>query len=568
MSDINTLQYGTMITGLGGGLAIFLYGMRKLTESLKTLAGERLKTALARLTTNRYTGLVAGSAITAVIQSSSVTTVLVVGFISAGLMNFTQSIGVIMGANIGTTITAQIIAFKVTKYALVLIATGFILELTAKSQRLRQSGMALMGLGLLFFGMELMSDAMAPLKTWLPFMEFMQTVETPVIGVLVGFLFTALVQSSSATTGVIIVLAAEGLLTLETGIALAFGANVGTCVTATLSTIGRPREAVRAAAVHVIFNVMGVLLWIFFIPQIAEVIRTVSPAAPELAGVARAAAETPRQIANAHTFFNVLNAVVFIWFARPIERLILRMIPRERIRVSAGVPRFLEPMYLSEPAIAIDRVKMEIERVGRRVLRMTGDSLDVVIEGNEARIDRLRARDEDVDKLHAAIIDYLGRISLEDMVDPLPRRVQISLTAVNYLENIGDVVETDLMEAAEHRRTHELVFTQGIKEAIHALHATACDVLEESIIAFVEGDENRALQARERKKDFNAQADFARLRAGRALAPDGSKRLEVYRVENDIIECYARIHALSRRIARLVVLQPQVESKPESAKAV
>lgn len=554
MSEVSTPDLGAMLTGLGGGLALFLYGMRKLSDALKTLTGERIKQILERMTTNRFTGLLAGAAVTAVIQSSSVTTVLVVGFISAGIMTFTQSIGVIMGANIGTTVTAQIVAFKVSEYSLVMIAGGFLLELTGKSTRTRQSGSALMGLGLLFFGMNLMSDTMAPLRTLSAFTELMHSAENPLFGILIGMLFTALVQSSSATTGVVIVLAGQGLVTLESGIAIAFGANVGTCVTAMLSTIGRPREAVRAATVHVIFNVLGVLLWVGFIPQFADVVRSISPASPALAGAARVAAEAPRQIANAHTLFNVLNALVFIWFAYPMQRLILRMIPTKRVRVTAGAPRYLDRMYLNQPALALDRARMEIERLGRRVSNMARDSLTVVTQGSAQDINRLRARDEDVDSLHRAIIDYLGKVTHEDMVDPLPRRLQTTLSVANYLENIGDVVETDLMSSAEHRRVSGIVLEHGLEEAIRTVQATACVVLDEALAAFVDGERDRAEQARDRKSDFNAQANAARLRAAQSLASDGAGRLEVYRVAVDTIECYARIQSLARRLARLVLL--------------
>ena len=279
--SVGTLEVGAILTGLGGGLALFLYGMRKMTESLKVAAGGGMKALLGKLTANRFTGALAGIIITAVIQSSSVTTVLVVGFISAGLMTLSQSVGVILGAAVGTTVTAQIIAFKVTKYALVLIALGFLTELLAKKERLKHLGIMAMGLGLIFFGMELMSQATYPLRSYQPFINLMQTMRNPFLGILVGTVFTAIVQSSSATTGVVIVLAGQGFISLNAGIALVFGANVGTCVTALLATIGKPREAARAAAVHILYKVLGVLLWLAFIPQLADVVRTLSPVSPE-----------------------------------------------------------------------------------------------------------------------------------------------------------------------------------------------------------------------------------------------------------------------------------------------
>ena len=223
------IDWPFMGMNLLGGLALFLFRMEQMADSLKAVAGERMKIVLAKLTTNRFMGAATGAFVTAVIQSSSVTTVLVVGFITAGLMSMAQSIGVIMGANIGTTITAQIVAFKVTKFALLMIAAGFGMLFFSKQEKIKQYGGMLMGLGLVFFGMSVMSDAMSPLRSYQPFLDLMARMENPLIGILVAAGFTALVQSSSATTGIVIVMATQGFITLEAGIALAFGANIGTC---------------------------------------------------------------------------------------------------------------------------------------------------------------------------------------------------------------------------------------------------------------------------------------------------------------------------------------------------
>ena len=271
------LPWFSMSLKLIGGLALFLYGMEKMAEALKSVAGNGLKSILARLTNSRIVGLLTGAFVTAVIQSSSVTTVMLVGFVSAGLMSLSQAIGVILGADIGTTITAQIVAFKVTKYALLLVAAGFALLFTSKSDTTKQYGNLIMGLGLIFFGMGVMSDGMYPLRTYQPFIELMQNVSNPLIGILVAALFTGLVQSSSAAMGVVIALALQGLISLEGGIALALGANIGTCITAGLAAIGKPREAVRVALAHVTFKIVGVLLIIPFIPYFAEFVRYISP---------------------------------------------------------------------------------------------------------------------------------------------------------------------------------------------------------------------------------------------------------------------------------------------------
>ncbi len=304
-STHNELEWSEMFMGLFGGLALFLFGMEQMSDALKSALGDQMKALLAKLTSNRFTGALTGAFVTAVIQSSSVTTVLVVGFVSAGMMTMAQSIGVIMGANVGTTITAQIVAFKVEEAALWMVAIGFLMSFTAKRERVKHYGSMLMGLGLIFYGMSLMGDAMHPLRSYEPFLQLMSRMDNPLMAILVGALFTALVQSSSATTAIVITMAGQGLISLEAGILLAFGANIGTCITAQLAALGKPREALRAAVVHLVFNVGGVLIWLPFVSMLASWVVGVSPVHPELEGTARLAAEVPRQIANAHTLFNL-----------------------------------------------------------------------------------------------------------------------------------------------------------------------------------------------------------------------------------------------------------------------
>jgi phosphate:Na+ symporter len=310
----------TLGMGLVGGLALFLFGLDQVSSGLKQAAGDTLKTLLTRLTTNRFLGALTGAAVTGALNSSSVTTVLVVSFVTAGLMSLTQSVAVIMGANVGSTATAQLLAFNVSAYSLLPVAAGFFMMFAGKRNKVRDWGMMLMGLGLVFYGMGLMSEAMKPLRSYQPFVQALATMEKPVYGILAGAVFTGLVQSSAATVGLAIAMASEGLLTLPGGIALALGANIGTCATALLAALGKPVEAVRAATVHVLFNVLGVALWLPFIGLLSRLAVAVSPAGAGLEGVERLAAEVPRQIANANTLFNVVNTVAFIgftgWFAR------------------------------------------------------------------------------------------------------------------------------------------------------------------------------------------------------------------------------------------------------------
>ena len=322
--SIDLLQ---LAMGLFGGLALFLAGLDLLSEGLKKAAGDTLRTLLSKMTTNRFLGAITGAFVTAVLNSSSVTTVLVVSFITAGVMSLAQSVGVIMGANIGSTMTAQLLAFNIAAYALLPIAVGFFMTFVAKRENVKHIGMMLMGLGLVFYGMGIMSQAMTPLRTYEPFMVFLKSMERPLLGILAGALFTGLVQSSAATVGIAIAMATEGLLSLEAGIALALGANIGTCVTALLAAMGKPVEAVRAAIVHVLFNIVGVLVWLPFIAVLAELATAISPVKESLEGVTKLASDIPRQIANANTIFNVLNTIIFISFTGIFARLAEKIYP-------------------------------------------------------------------------------------------------------------------------------------------------------------------------------------------------------------------------------------------------
>jgi len=547
---VGSLHVGGIIMGLLGGLALFLFGMDQLAGALKRVAGEGMKNLLARLTTNRFTGAIAGALVTAVIQSSSVTTVLVVGFISAGLMSLTQSVGVIMGANVGTTITAQIIAFKVTKYALGMVAIGFAAQFSFKNETVRQYGSMIMGLGLVFFGMHVMSDATSPLRDYEPFKELIGQMENPLYAILLAAAFTAIVQSSSATTGLVIALALQGNISLPAGIALIFGANVGTCITAMLAAIGKPREAVRAAVVHVLFNVAGVALWFAFIPHLAALVTWISPSS-ELTGAAGLAAETPRQIANAHTVFNVTNTVVFIWCATPLAWLVHRLVPDRAVteREAAG-PKYLDELLLQTPSLAMDVVRLELGRLGAAAMHMARGSLDTVICGSRARLDALERMDNDVDALHGAIVTYLGRLSQENLSDHQSERLHNYLAASNYIESIGDMIETNLVEAGRQRLKDDLVISQATQNVLDGFHRKVCWAVERSVEALVAGDADVAREVMRAKNDINELARHAEAHLSRRLAADQPKRLAMFRLESEILEYLKRMYYFAKRVAK------------------
>jgi len=560
------MNWGVMGMQLFGGLALFLFGMEQMADALKAVAGERMKMILAKLTTNRFMGAGTGALVTAVIQSSSVTTVLVVGFITAGLMSLSQSIGVIMGANIGTTITAQIVAFKVTKAALLMIGAGFSMLFISKNEKIKQYGAMLMGLGLVFFGMSVMSDAMKPLRSYQPFLDLMVQMENPLVGILIAAAFTGLVQSSSATTGIVIVMASQGFITLPAGIALAFGANIGTCVTALLASIGKPREAVRAALVHVLFNVAGVVVWFFFIPQLADFVTGMSPAHPELTGLDRLGAETPRQIANAHTIFNVANTFIFIGFTTQFARIVERLVPdrpieEEGLIVSA---KYLEPELLSTPAFALDRVRMEVLNMGETVQKMLDRIMPAILGGKKETLEEIRQMDDEVDILYEQILDYMGKISKGTLTEAQTQELLNLMTALSELENIGDTVETNLVDLGNDRIDAGFKISDSTAEVLNDFQKVVKKALKQAILAVAHNSREAAEEVITMKDEITKLAESAATHQASRLVAEEPNRIAAYTTEIDIIEKQKRIYYFSKRMAK-TVLAPDEQIEFERA---
>ncbi len=560
-----SLEVGAILMGLAGGLAIFLYGMELLTNALKASTGRRLKTLLARMTTNRFKGVVAGALVTAIIQSSSVTTVLVVGFVSAGLMHLQQSIPIIMGASIGTTITAQIIAFKITHFALLIIALGFALQFLSRNEVIQRTGTMIFGFGMIFFGMSLMGDATSPLRDYPPFIRFLQEMEHPLYGILASAAFTAVVQSSSATTGVIIVLATQGLISLDQGIALVFGANIGTCVTALLAAIGKSREALRTALVHILFNTLGVIIWYWFIPEFAALIREISPQHPELEGVKRLAAETPRQIANAHTLFNVGNTLLFIGFTDWFARLVMWLVPvTEAEKAHKVTPKYLDKTLLDTPALALDRVRMEIGRMAEHLLPMLRKGVKLAMDGNAQELSELNRMDSEVGMLHGPILDYLRELSKKDLSSREAELVHHYLAIASYYENIGDSLKLHLIHVGRKRLAEGLVVSEETRQLIDELVDTLIRLLEKATQAVTRMDRKPARKVVKAKNRINKLASSIERHVVRRMNADAPQRRLTYQTETELLEALKRVYYFTKRIAK-EVLQADTGKEKDSA---
>ncbi len=530
-----------LLTALFGGLAIFLLGMDRMTDALRVVAGDRLRSILHRLTSNPFMGMLTGAGVTAVIQSSSVTTVLVVGFITSELMTVTQSVGVIIGANVGTTVTAQIISFNVTRYALLLVAIGFGVSFFAKRDDRRAQGAVLMGLGLVFFGMGVMGDAMRPLRTHEPFIDAMAAMANPLIGIAVAALFTALVQSSSATTGLVIVLAIQGLISLEAGIALVFGANIGTSVTALLAAIGKPRDALRAGVVHTLFNVVGVVVWLPFIGVLARLVENLG-------------GDVARQVANAHTTFNVINALLFIGFTRQLADLAMRLVPsRPEAEETAIRAKYLDRELLRTPSLALDRARLELLRMADRVRTMLADILPALLDGPRAALADVEELDDEVDTLHGHIITYLGQISKRSLGERDTDELIGLMEATNNLEAIGDIIETNLVSLGYGRIEGAISVSMDTREVLTELHGAVSEAYDLAMLAVTQRNQEAARQVSAMKKQVNSLQRSAAAHQATRLVADAPQRVEAYRFEIDVIANLHRIFYFSRRTARAAV---------------
>jgi phosphate:Na+ symporter len=572
----DSISWRFLVIGLLGGLALFLYGLEKMSDGLKKAAGNKMRSIIAALTRNRIIALFVGAFVTMVIQSSSATTVMLVSFVQAGLMGFAQSLGVILGADIGTTITAQLIAFKLTDYALLMIAVGFGLQMFAKTDDVRNIGEVILGFGILFFGMKLMSDAMKPLRAYPGFIDGMKGLENPLLGLLAGTLFTALVQSSSASTGVVIVLAQQGLITLEAGIPIIFGANIGTCITAGLASIGTYREAKRVALAHVLFKVAGVLIFIFWIPSFAELIRTLA---------AKFGSDIARQIANAHTIFNVSLAIIFIPFTNWFAGLIQKILPdREEEAGIKFATWHLDESTISSPALAIDLARAEISLMARTLGRMlraviipfmsdekfirkeglTREEIELLIKEIPARdeffpqftlLEGIDMREEKIDFLDEKVGEYLVKIVRQGISEDEATEVYGMISIANDIESIGDLIHRNMVPLIAKKKELDIDFSDEGKEELMIYHQKVCRQIDYLREAFAERDLEKArnIMSKERKYlDLEAQYRVKHLER---IRHDRQESVQTHEVHMELMDLMKQIIVYSSNIAQTFFLK-------------
>jgi len=554
-----------LITGLIGGLGLFLFGMNLMSEGMKKTAGGKLRIILETLTNNRLIAVAVGTFITMVIQSSSATTVMLVSFVQAQLMTFAQSLGIILGSGIGTTITAQMIAFKLTDYALIFIGVGFVFLFLTKSKRMKSIGEVILGFGLLFFGMWVMSDAMFPLRTYQPFLDTLLHLENPILGILVGALFTAIVQSSSAFTGIIIILGTQGLVTLEAAIPLILGSNIGTSITAMLASIGTGREAKRVALAHTLFKLFGVLLFVWWIPYFADVVKTISPKGPdELKGVAYLAEVVPRQIANAHTVFNVVLTIILLPFtnisAKLIEKLLPDIVEEEE---SEYRTKYLEDSLISTPTLALNLAKAEVIRMAYKAQKMVEKILIPFFKNDRDVIEVIQNEEAELDYLNLRISKYLMKISQNSLNEESADEVFEMMHCITELEQIGDIVSKRLVQLAEKRMELNLHFSEEGRKEIEDYHLRTMKQMSRAIEVFKDVNLKYAKRMEKKYKKYRLmEIDLRRTHFDR-LKDKVPESIETSGLHLELIDLLKRISSNATNIARIFL-----ETKAEREKQI
>ena len=534
-------------TGLLGGMGMFLYGMEMMSDGMKMTAGNSMRMILEKLTSNKFLSVFVGAFVTMVIQSSSATTVMLVSFVNSGLLNFSQALGVILGSNIGSTVTAQIVAFKVTDYALILIAAGSLMSLFSKKETVKNLGYVILGFGLLFYGMKVMSDTMKPLRSDPTFNSILTSFENPFLGILAGAIFTALVQSSSATTGIVITLASGGSITLEAGIPLIFGANIGTCVTALLAGLNASRDAKRVAIGHVTFNVIGVLLFCFWIPTFSEM-------------VAQTSSNIPRQIANAHTFFNIFASIIFIPFTGYIAKTIIRYFPdkTEQRDIEKPAVLHLDEKLLNQPEAAINSAQAEISGVVGLMERVVGtlvrpffnDQEQSDIENSELDLKTgLNQRLDKITFLNEKISEYLLITSRGDLNSDQSKEVFSLVSTVNYLESMNNMIKLRFDGLIKSREDSDVNFSEAGQREILDYHTKLVKQVKRLNKFFNKFDRAKAEKIMEKGQKYKDIEEKYRLEHFQRLSGDDSESVATHQLHMDLMDMLKQMNIFIELIA-------------------
>ncbi|GAW92372.1 Na/Pi cotransporter family protein [Calderihabitans maritimus] len=533
------MEIATILIGLFGGLGIFIYGMNITSEGLQKVAAHRMKTVLGTLTNNPVSGVLVGIIITVLLQSSSATTVLLVGFVSASLMSLGQALGVMLGSAVGTTLTVQLIAFKVTDYALLLVGIGVAMGLFSRKQKYKHIGQAILGFGFVFYGMKVMASAVYPLRSYQAFVDILVGLSDNLfLALVVSAIFTAIIQGSAASIALIMTLTVQGVLALETAISMTLGANIGTTATGLLASIKSSREAKRVAVAHLIFKLAGALVFMPFL-------------GPFKALVAMTSADAGRQIANSHTIFNVINMLLFLPFTARLADFMTWLIPDAE--QEEKVAKFLDERVLDVPDLALEQTKNEILRMAKLVREeMLGEVMELLRTGDEKLIERINEMEKTIDFLYSAVTRYLVSLAQQNLIKDQSEQEVKLLYICNDLEHLGDVIIAISRIARKMKQRGLQIPEEGWGE-LSAMYWQVVNNFSLAIEAFANDDKKTASDVIKARPETLRMEKSLRYSHFQRLTSDKRDFLEISAVYEDLINYMLQINHHSVSIAQAVM---------------
>ena len=540
-----------IVISLLGGLGLFLYGMNLMGESLEKVAGSKMKKIIELLTKNIFMGVLLGAVVTAVIQSSSATTVMVVGFVNAGLMGLPQAVGVIMGANIGTTVTAQIVSFDLTGMAPLALGIGILLYLFAGNEKYKQVGEVFIGFGLLFTGMESMKLAVSPLAEYKGFTDLLSTFgRYPILGLLLVFGITAIIQSSSAAMGMLVVLASQGLVPLSSALPILYGQNIGTCVTSLISSIGANKNAKRAAMIHLIFNILGTIIFLILLNGI--VVKFVVSLDP---------GNVARQIANVHTIFNIVSTILLLPCNKLIVKLAMRIVPDKEDELEedeSRVIKYIDDRMIQTPPIALASTIKEVARMGEKARDSVDYAMEGILEASSEGIERCFKQEKSINQLQKTILNYLLKLSKAPLSEEDRETVDTLFNTVNDIERIGDHAE-NLAEIAQSAIDGQVYFSEQGQNEISDMYNKVIASYSYALEAMVTSDVNLACKVIKMEEQVDIMEESCRVNHMRRLNNN------LCSIDNGIIyfEILANLERISDHAANIAekVIQQKTNDK-------
>lgn len=541
-----------LFIGLLGGLALFFLGISQMSIGLKHGIADKLRGLLLQMSRNKYVATFFGALVTVITQSSSATTVMLVGFVQSGLLRFQQTIGMILGAAIGTTITVQLISFKLADYSLLIVAVGFALMGFCKKIAIKSAGEAMLGFGMLFYGMYLMSGSMEPLRTYEPFLQIIEHVQQPLIGVLIATLFTAIIQSSAAFIGIVLTLASQGLISLEGSIPLLMGANLGTAVTGIIASFSSGREAKKVAMAYTVFKVIGILLLFWLIQPFAGLVRFFTPdSVDSLQG--DQVINLSRQIANAHTIYNVLLALIVLPFTNIFAKLVDWVMPIFPEKKAKYKTTHIDDNLLNTPSVAIGLARQELVDMAHLVQEMLDLSLEPFTTKNLKNIEYIRDREQNVNFLRDSINDYLLKITRKDIGKNQIDEVFSVMFATKELEQIGDIISKHLFDKAQWWVSSAYDFSPEGKNELIEYHRLTQKQLRRAIDVLESFDLGVARKQLKKYDHFKEQGiELERSHFDR-LKQDVGKSVESSKTHLELVSVFRTIGSHANNIARIVL---------------